>query len=238
MRASNSLRISDGRGAPPDRQNSSDCRSSGASLGYSSKAWNRLGTPGNWVGWRRFSAFMTMAISKRGSSTSSAPISMPMFITTVMAKTWNRGSTPMMRSSPSFVSGSHMATWRALAAMLAWVSMAPMGMPVVPPVYCRTAMSSRGEMSAGWKSPSLSVSSAKATCSPSSGSSAMRPRPRNLNRLLLANGSASAMEQTTTRSSDVRPSDVLTLGRVSFRSMVTMIRVSESWIWRSISSAT
>ena len=35
----------------------------------------------------------------------------------------------------------HLSIWLMLAAMLAWLSIAPLGRPVVPPVYCCTATS-------------------------------------------------------------------------------------------------
>jgi hypothetical protein len=36
----------------------------------------------------------------------------------------------------------HATVCTTLAKMFAWVSIAPFGVPVVPPVYCRTARSS------------------------------------------------------------------------------------------------
>ncbi len=70
------------------------------------------------------------------------PLATPKFITVVMAKTWNSGSTPSTRSTTCGGRFRHAFTWATLMAMLAWVSMAPFGVPVVPPVYCSTAMAS------------------------------------------------------------------------------------------------
>ena len=61
---------------------------------------------------------------------------------------WNGGSTASMRSSPSrnaFAPAVIVSRYCALAAVrLACVSIAPFGSPVVPPVYCSTAIASAG----------------------------------------------------------------------------------------------
>ena len=61
---------------------------------------------------------------------------------------WKSGSTT---SSFSFASSSTFGspcvsthTWLQAVVRLPWVSMAPFGWPVVPPVYCSTASASRG----------------------------------------------------------------------------------------------
>ncbi len=46
-------------------------------------------------------------------------------------------------------SGMQSSICQALAVRLACVSIAPFGVPVVPPVYCSTATSSRGEIATG-----------------------------------------------------------------------------------------
>ena len=61
----------------------------------------------------------------------------------VSAKTWYSGSGMTTVSSPSCRSRAiQAATCCRLATMLPWVSIAPLATPVVPPVYCRKAMSS------------------------------------------------------------------------------------------------
>ena len=57
------------------------------------------------------------------------------FITTAMAKTWKSGSTPIMTSRPSSAPGIIIAPCATFALRLAWVSIAPFDVPVVPPVY-------------------------------------------------------------------------------------------------------
>ena len=61
----------------------------------------------------------------------------------VSAKMWYSGIAVMTTSSPTrrFVP-SHADACSMFATMLRWVSIAPFATPVVPPVYCRNAMSS------------------------------------------------------------------------------------------------
>ena len=61
---------------------------------------------------------------------------------------WNSGSTeqrPLFArhstGGSSFVVSMY---WLVAAVRLAWVRIAPLGKPVVPPVYCSTAIASRG----------------------------------------------------------------------------------------------
>ncbi len=64
-----------------------------------------------------------------------------------MAKTWKKGRIPITRSAPiSSEVVQSLICW-TLMLRLAWVSIAPLGVPVVPPVYCSTAMSRLGSMS-------------------------------------------------------------------------------------------
>ena len=72
---------------------------------------------------------------------------------------WNSGSTQMTRSPPSLrvrVARLQISMIETAEVRLPWVSIAPLGRPVVPPVYCKSAMSS-GEMAghtAGATAPS------------------------------------------------------------------------------------
>src|SRR4030042_1905324 len=59
---------------------------------------------------------------------------------------WNRGNTVRNVSSP-VVPLSQAAHATALETKFMCVSMAPFEVPVVPPVYCKAAKSSRGLMS-------------------------------------------------------------------------------------------
>jgi hypothetical protein len=56
---------------------------------------------------------------------------------------WYSGSAVMITSSPSrMLLPHHAEDCSRLETMLPWVSIAPLDTPVVPPVYCRNAMSS------------------------------------------------------------------------------------------------
>ena len=127
-----------------------------------------VGTPGSEVARVRATAASVCAASKRGSMTISPPRSTVRFNTQVLANTWNSGNTPMIRSSASG-SGSITFTCRALADRFWWVSIAPLGVPVVPPVYWISATSPTGSISAGVKAPSLAISAEKAVMRGSSG---------------------------------------------------------------------
>ena len=95
---------------------------------------------------------------KRGNRMISKPQAMPTFITPVMPKTWNRGRAPTTFSWPGRAPTAQRPTWRVLVWSAAWLSMAPLGSPVVPPVYCSTAMSASGSIATGRGLPSLSIS--------------------------------------------------------------------------------
>src|SRR6266852_8923202 len=53
---------------------------------------------------------------------------------------WNKGKAATMTSASSSLE-SQCLVWQALVTRFAWVSIAPLEVPVVPPVYCRQAMS-------------------------------------------------------------------------------------------------
>src|ERR1039457_5195314 len=54
---------------------------------------------------------------------------------------WNKGRTAIITSAPPLPDVSQSTAWQALVTRLAWVSIAPLDVPVVPPVYCRQAIS-------------------------------------------------------------------------------------------------
>ena len=60
----------------------------------------------------------------------------------VRPKAWKKGRSARKTSPPSWSIGTQAIAWFALARRLRWVSMAALGVPVVPPVYSRTATSS------------------------------------------------------------------------------------------------
>ena len=93
-------------------------------------------------------SFRASSSTKRGMMMISAAMAIAKFITPVIANTWKKGSAAedallavaQVRAPRPSPAGTLMET-------LAWVSIAPLGVPVVPPVYCRTAISSMGSMS-------------------------------------------------------------------------------------------
>ena len=84
----------------------------------------------------------------------------------------------------------------ALQVMLAWVSSAAFGTPVVPPVYCSTAVAD-GSMVTGVGAAALRVSARAVTETPSFGMAARSARLATRNAWPFGHGSAAAMEQTT-----------------------------------------
>ena len=90
-----------------------------------------VGTSVVWVIRSRAIAASTAAGSKRGSTTWSAPtqVHANRFATPA---TWNIGQTFRKRVSLRWPVATRL--WRALASRLAWLSMTPLGVPVVPPV--------------------------------------------------------------------------------------------------------
>ena len=89
--------ISSGSGAPPDRQNFSEERSKLWSLGWFTMAVNIVGTPGMQVGLVDEMSFNASSRTKRGMMTISAASAIEKFMTTVIANTWKKGRTPIIR---------------------------------------------------------------------------------------------------------------------------------------------
>ena len=160
---------STGSGAPPVPQYLSERRSNFSASGCARMPVNMVGTPGKMVTFFSASSFSTVGTSKRVCRMTSAPMRMPNTMFKLSAKMWKGGSTARMRSWPNSTTLVSPLTvsknWLHAAIRLAWVSIAPLGKPVVPPVYCNTATASRGSASAcGVKAPSLSSSCAKVLC--------------------------------------------------------------------------
>src|SRR5437773_9549836 len=63
-------------------------------------------------------------------------------ITAVRPYTWNSGIAPRTRSEPGDFVANQATVCIAFATRFRWVSIAPFGVPVVPPVYWSTATSS------------------------------------------------------------------------------------------------
>ncbi len=105
----------------------------------------------------------------RGStiSTSLPPSSRKRSRLAVSANTWKSGNAVTTVSSPSLSKGPIQArVCSTLATRLPWVSIAPLGRPVVPPVYWMKAMSSaRTAMSSmTWRAPSSRASCSLLAC--------------------------------------------------------------------------
>ena len=93
---------------------------------------------------------------------------------TVSPYTWKKGATLRNRSSPSLRSVSQLRIWVKLATRFRWVSIAPFGTPVVPPVYCSTARSSGATFTPGGRGDALR--SRTGSRSPPAGRSSFRKR--------------------------------------------------------------
>ncbi len=86
--------------------------------------------------------------------------------------------------------------------------------------------------------PPLRARAPSAMQTPSFGMAAMSARLATRNARPFAQGSAPAMEHTTMWRRPVRPATATTFGRITARSMVTMISVPESVIWWASSRST
>ena len=101
------------------------------------------------------------------------PSSSVAFIATENPKTWNSGRTASVTSLPATASVSHTRFMYALLTRLAWVSIAPLEMPAVPPVYCSTARSFSGS-TGSWRARAGAFSSVRnSTTGASLGSAAV-----------------------------------------------------------------
>ena len=171
-----------------------------------------VGTARNTVG---FSLSITASVSatlKRGSSRISEPLTSARFMTPVMPKTWNNGRIASTFSRPWSIALAQIRICAVLAVRLAWVSSAALGSPVVPPVYCMTATSRRGSISASAGMPSLAVSLANLTCAASLGIAATSRRLNSAKSARLGKARAPPMSQTTRVSRQVSSRRRATLG--------------------------
>ena len=109
--------------------------------------------------------------------------------------------------------------------------MAPLGVPVVPPVYCSTATSLKGSILTGAGLSEPVTTSASSTMRSRAGEVRGRARFLDLNRrnsVALTGGSKGANEHTMARASTFDCSSASTLSNSTLRSSVTMISVSLS----------
>ena len=91
-----------------------------------------VGTPPrNVTRWRSMSCSTPGALN-RGTSTSAPPTDSTALCMTVIPKAWNRGRAT--RATVLSSRSTRPAAARALDTRLAWVSSAPLGLPVVPDV--------------------------------------------------------------------------------------------------------
>jgi hypothetical protein len=123
---------STGIAEPPDTQSRSELVSYWSRSGWLSMAWYIVGTPWNTVTLSRWMISSALAGSKRGTIDSSPPTAIVAFRPQVWPKEWNSGSAPRTTSS-AVVWARSIMPW-ALARRFAWVSSAPLGLPVVPDV--------------------------------------------------------------------------------------------------------
>ncbi len=92
-----------------------------------------VGTPSKTVTLSRPMTSRAFVASKRGTSVRQAPLSTAALSPQVRPKQWKSGRQPITTSS-SLSSTRVSALTAALVIMLAWVSSAPFGWPVVPEV--------------------------------------------------------------------------------------------------------
>ncbi len=100
------------------------------------------------VGGIFLAAESTRSTSNLGKRTTREPVSTPKVRYRVMPKAWNIGSTAYMTSLPSATPCIHARPCSAFARRFRWVSIAPLGCPVVPEVYwmaARSVASGRGK---------------------------------------------------------------------------------------------
>ena len=102
-----------------------------------------VGTPKKRVAFQRSIARATTTGLKRSMSSRVDPAYRGTFMTPASPPAWNSGRADTTVSSPSAI-WNHVANWMVLATRLACVSMAPFGVPVVPPVYMSNARSACG----------------------------------------------------------------------------------------------
>ena len=199
VRCSNTVRTSNGSGAPPEMHATTRLRSGRSTSASAAIAMNSVGTPKNIVGGLRRHAARIAFISKRGNSTSSAPISTEKSSTAVSAKTWKNGSTAIVRCGAGKSTPICLRCCSALAVRLRWLSIAALGVPVVPPVYCRTARSSGASVTTSGAAR-LRASRAKVICAtgPEAGMRACSARLNSRQPSAFGQGRISAIGQTMT----------------------------------------
>lgn len=93
-----------------------------------------VGTPAKTVISSRPISASAAAASNRGISTRVEPTESAEFMLTVWPKEWNSGSVTRQTSNYVGVLSNRRSADSALSTMLEWVSSAPFGCPVVPPV--------------------------------------------------------------------------------------------------------
>ena len=122
-----------GIAAPPDMQRRRVEVSAESALSHASIALYIVGTPWKIVMPSRAMISSALSGSNRGIIEIIARLQMPAFSVHVWPKLWNSGSAPSSLSS-SVISPSVDAATVQFLYRLAWVSSAPLGLPVVPDV--------------------------------------------------------------------------------------------------------
>ena len=113
------------------------------------KAWNKVLTPGNIL---ILGCFMSILINPEmslGFATriNKPPLRIPNKAQVVNPKIWVSGNAHKNTNCSTLASlspgSSQVSIWMTFARMFLWSSMAPLEIPVVPPVYCKKATSPR-----------------------------------------------------------------------------------------------
>ncbi len=152
-----------GRGAPPEMQTRSEVKSVLATAGQSSSAWYMVGTPGRAVACVRLKRLQRLLGIEPGQHHDHPAIQDR---AVQHAPCWRTRGTAAARRSlrPARRETGRSAGSAAHSAVRFWCdSIAPLGRPVVPPVYCSRAMSRSGSMATGAGSPRVAGKSVHAT---------------------------------------------------------------------------
>ncbi len=138
-RRSKPCRTSTGSEAPPE-MHIRRVETSAPDGCWSSAAY-MVGTPSKTVARSRATASRTAPGSNRGIRTREAPLRTAALMVQICPKMWNSGRQPTTTSS-GVIRWISTPLTSVLCRRPAWVRTAPLGRPVVPEVYSRTAMSS------------------------------------------------------------------------------------------------
>ena len=134
---------------------------------------------------------------------------------------WKKGSTPMTRSGAGRERPwpANQASYIDTAAVrFAWLSTAPFGRPVVPPVYCRRAMLSASTLGqdTGGAAPLRKAENG------------ITPARAGTGTVAVGEGPSASSSPTTMRSTSPESSSLSAFGSIAARFVVTRVRAPES----------